>query len=240
MYFQLTTKCNMTCAHCCFAATNRGDDMTRETFLRALEFAEAHGELVTLGGGEPTVHPEFFEFLDKTMERYQRGRIEMPPLVVTNGKQVKKARKLLEYVAEERPVHVDLSLDDYHDPIHPEIEAAFKAHERERRMNSRFGGSHREGSAGIRTVENIQPVGRAAEPARGIPITVVGAPCCCEDLLVDPFGNVFSCGCKIHLLGNIYEDESFLDGFDREQAHYGGGLPDREHMRLSAVQAVAA
>jgi sulfatase maturation enzyme AslB (radical SAM superfamily) len=214
--------------------------MTRETFLRALEFAEAHGELVTLGGGEPTVHPEFFEFLDKTMERYQRGRIEMPPLVVTNGKQVKKARKLLEYVAEERPVHVDLSLDDYHDPIHPEIEAAFKAHERERRMNSRFGGSHREGSAGIRTVENIQPVGRAAEPARGIPITVVGAPCCCEDLLVDPFGNVFSCGCKIHLLGNIYEDESFLDGFDREQAHYGGGLPDREHMRLSAVQAVAA
>lgn len=240
MYFQITTRCNMTCAHCCFSANNRGDNMSHETFIKALELTEHLGEIVTIGGGEPTVHPDFFTFLDKTMEFYARGRIEMPPLVVTNGKLVTKARKLLEYVEQERPVYVELSQDEYHDPIRPEIVQAFQHHERQRRNYARFGGAHREGGAGIRTVKNIQPVGRAAEPARGIPITVVGAPCCCEDMLVDPFGNVFSCGCKTHLLGNIYEDWSVFEGFDRDEAHYGGGLPAREHARLPAPIADAA
>lgn len=240
MYIQITTRCNMTCAHCCFSANNKGDNMSRETFMQALVLAENVCGSVVIGGGEPTVHPEFFDYLDQAIERYNKDYFAMPPLVVTNGKLVSKARKLLEYIEDEKPVYVDLSLDEYHDPIRPEIENAFKTHDRIRRENARLGGRHVDGGAGIRTVKNIQPVGRAAEPARGIPITVVGAPCCCENLLVDPFGNVFSCGCKHHLLGNIFEDWSVFEGYDRDEAHYGGGLPAREHARLPAALTQAA
>lgn len=232
MYLQISSKCNMTCAHCCFAATNRGVNMDRYTFITALDMAADMGELITIGGGEPTVHPEFFVFLDKAMEYYDRGRIEMPPLVVTNGKLTGKARKLLQYVEEERPVYVDLSQDEYHDPIHPDIVAAFQAHQRRNEQIRRgygYSGQVRSDGrgAGIRTVTEIRPVGRAAEAARGI-ITSKVMECCCEDPLVSPEGLIYSCGCKTHLLGSVFEGCDVLDGYDREYAHSGGGLPARD------------
>jgi len=232
MYLQLTTKCNMTCAHCCFSANNKGDNMSRYTFATALSLAERISGMVTLGGGEPTVHPEFFEYLDRAIDYYDRGRLELAPLVVTNGKLVSKARKLLQYVEEERGVWVDLSLDDYHDPIRPEIEMAFRRYH-EARMRDRYGIRRNAGDrgAGIRTAKVLVPVGRAADKARGLPVDDT-LSCCCEDMLVDPLGNVFSCGCKTHLLGNIFEDDSVFEGYDREFAHEGGGLPAREHARL--------
>lgn len=208
--------------------------MSHATFIKALQLAENFGELITLGGGEPTVHPHFFAFLDKSMEFFLQGRIDMPPLVITNGKLPSKARKLLDYVEDEKPVRVELSLDEFHDPIRPDIEAEFKRHARNKNWASDGRG------ASTRTVHEIRPVGRAAEPARGIQLNKLGLECCCEDMLVDPFGNVFSCGCKTHLLGNVFEDWDFLRDFDRELAHTGGGLPVREEARLTAEYSEAA
>lgn len=245
MYCQITTTCNMTCAHCCFSATRKGAHMDSYTFLKALDLAVSMGDYVTIGGGEPTCHPKFFEFLDKALEYRHRGKLDMAPLVVTNGKLVGKARKLIEYVEREAPLHVELSQDEYHDPISPEIVRAFQGFERQRKERSRYGhsGSVADGSAGIRTVKGIIPVGRAAEPARGI-VTVSDVKCACEDLLVDPHGNIFSCGCKTHLLGNVFEsDEVLSDLFsdlDRDQLHAGGGLPAREVARLPAPLVLAA
>lgn len=242
MYIQLTQRCNMTCAHCCFAATTKGADMDAYTFLTSLQLAARYGQLVTIGGGEPTCHKDFFVFLDKAIEFYDRGKLEMPPLVVTNGKLTGKARKLLRYIEEERSVYVDLSQDEYHDPIHPEIVGAFRQHERDRRARSLSYSRQQSsyvGGAGTRTVSAIIPVGRAADAARGI-VTSTTARCACEDTLTDPYGNVFSCGCRTHLLGNVHESVDFLDDYDIELAHEGGGLPVREFARLPQPMAMAA
>lgn len=240
MYLSITTRCNMSCPHCCFAATTKGADMDRYTFLTALDRAVELGELITIGGGEPTCHKEFFTFLDKAMEYYNRGKLEMPPLVITNGKLAGKARKLLQYVEEERPVWVELSQDEYHDPINPEIVRGFQAHQQYRdRANRYWNAGYTDRGAGIRTVKSIVPVGRAADAARGI-LTSSNLQCCCEDMLVDPHGNIFSCGCKTHLLGNVFESADVFAGFDRDLAHTGGGLPGREHARLPGPQAKAA
>lgn len=240
MYIQLTDRCNMTCPHCCFAATRKGADMDAYTFIQALDLAANYGQHLTLGGGEPTCHKDFFRFLDKAIEYYDRGKLEMPPLVVTNGKLTGKARKLLQYIDEERPVYVDLSQDEYHDPIHPEIVAGFQRHVAANKRRFTFGrNSSAVGGADIRTVSRIVPVGRAAEAARGI-LTSSTIHCACEDTLTDPHGNVFSCGCRSHLLGNVFESVDFLDGYDNELAHTGGGLPVREFVRLPIQLAAAA
>lgn len=246
MYFQLTTRCNMKCPHCCFAATNKGHDMSSWTFITALTLASNYGEYITLGGGEPTVHPMFFDFLDKCIEWAEQGAFELSPMVITNGKLVTKARKLLDYVEDERMLHVELSQDDWHDPIRPEIVNAFQRHQKRRDARRYdYSISNENSSAGIRSVSSIIPVGRAIEFSNALPMaTEAYRNCACEDLLVDPFGNIFSCGCKTHLLGNVHEGESILDdilaNFDRDQAHEGGGLPSREFARRGPEMVQAA
>lgn len=216
--------------------------MDRYTFITALDRAVALGELVTIGGGEPTCHPEFFDYLDKAMDYFERGRIELPPLVVTNGKLVSKVRKLLEYVEDGRPVSVELSQDEYHDPIRQEIVDAFTRHQTQRTINRYASSGSADGrGAGIRTVSVIRPVGRAAEAARGIlTSTEPHMQCCCEDPLVSPEGLVYSCGCKHHLLGSIFEGYAVLTDYDRDEAHQGGGLPARDIQALQDYMAQAA
>lgn len=62
LYIQITNRCNMTCAHCCFACTSRGKDMSVEDFHAAIQLAKEQAQHVTIGG-EPTLHPRFKEFL---------------------------------------------------------------------------------------------------------------------------------------------------------------------------------
>ena len=59
MYIQITTRCNMECEHCCMSATAKGEDMSIGTFKNALEY----DEYITIGGGEPTLHPKFWEMM---------------------------------------------------------------------------------------------------------------------------------------------------------------------------------
>ena len=39
MYIQISTKCNMSCSHCCMKATANGEDMTPETFRAAVKIS---------------------------------------------------------------------------------------------------------------------------------------------------------------------------------------------------------
>ncbi|MFW9995244.1 MAG: radical SAM protein [Candidatus Odinarchaeota archaeon] len=66
---EITTKCNMSCP-VCFAGTGdrKGGHLhleTIENMISTLQRAEGTVEIVQLSGGEPTLHPDFFEILRK-------------------------------------------------------------------------------------------------------------------------------------------------------------------------------
>lgn len=63
MYLQITSRCNMLCRHCGFACTARGHDMSPEHFHKAIALAAEYEQHVTIGGGEPTLHPHCKEFM---------------------------------------------------------------------------------------------------------------------------------------------------------------------------------
>ena len=53
IYISITTRCNMACDHCCFACNKtEGEDMSIQTFFKAIGLAENYDEHVTLGGGD--------------------------------------------------------------------------------------------------------------------------------------------------------------------------------------------
>jgi len=216
MYIQLTTRCNMTCAHCCFSATREGEDMSRETFLAALEYAGTHGEMITLGGGEPTVHPQFFDFLGLALA-HNALHGASPLLVVTNGKRKDAALKLAA-MAKQGMLYVELSQDDYHDPIAKEVVVAFTP-----TRNRSYGYSEERSTdyRGIRdTSDRLIAVGRAVVENLG------GEDgCCCEDLLVAPDGTFYSCGCKHTAMGTL-DNPQIPDDYDPEMGHYMNTLKE--------------
>ena len=55
MYVMITTRCNMTCCHCAYSCTAEGEDMSMDTFRRAIDFMHEWGEEpISIGGGERT------------------------------------------------------------------------------------------------------------------------------------------------------------------------------------------
>ena len=61
VFFELTSRCNLACAHCGSSCTGRGESLTREDVRGVLAgLAEEPRPLVCLTGGEPLLHPDFF------------------------------------------------------------------------------------------------------------------------------------------------------------------------------------
>jgi radical SAM protein with 4Fe4S-binding SPASM domain len=76
----LTTACNRACDYCFAPRGGQAQYMSRETFVAALGFVERSGmDHVRFLGGEPTLHPEFGDFLDCVLRRGKRA------LVFTGG-----------------------------------------------------------------------------------------------------------------------------------------------------------
>ena len=63
MYIQITNKCNMNCAHCCFSCGSNGIDMSIKTYKKALKLCEEYDSPPFICGGEPTLHPQFEKIL---------------------------------------------------------------------------------------------------------------------------------------------------------------------------------
>ncbi|MBO4499177.1 MAG: radical SAM protein [Bacteroidaceae bacterium] len=82
MVIMLTSRCHMGCKHCMQDSTAQGRHMTRETFDRVLAFVrEAEAWLVSVTGGEPTEHPEWYAW---TKELLRIGSVKVL-VIVTNG-----------------------------------------------------------------------------------------------------------------------------------------------------------
>jgi hypothetical protein len=182
MYIMLTSRCNMHCDHCCQSCGPRGHDMSLETFKAALKLDD---EAVSLGGGEPTLHPLFEQFLLLAIAHCENVWI------VTNGK-IKERALLIAKLTKHEVIAGELSLDIYHEPIDPEVVEAF--------------GQHRRGIRNTTMNTDPFPAGRAKTV-----LGIEGYECPCDDTFVRPSGRITQCGCpRSPTIGNVHEGYKYV------------------------------
>jgi MoaA/NifB/PqqE/SkfB family radical SAM enzyme len=187
LYVQLTDKCNMSCLHCCFSCTGKGSFMSQAVFDKCLEIATNYSMDLTLGGGEPTLHPHILDWVMQAAIATVDVSMDLgcpAVLVITNGSKTKIALTLAK-LAKLDTIQAELSQDQWHDPIDPKVVEAFKRYSK------------------IRNVEDgIKEQGRAE--LNGL-ADMKG--CACSALFIAPNGDFYQCGCKKTKLGNILTDE---------------------------------
>lgn len=118
--FHITSRCNLKCRHCYEGAQGRTVEWNFEDFVAAIEklwvcFAKwnVKGE-ISLIGGEPTLHPQFYEIVDYL---YNRGDVDSIS-ILTNGTIVDP--QFIEKMVSDKcfvQVSVDGADADHHDYI---------------------------------------------------------------------------------------------------------------------------
>jgi MoaA/NifB/PqqE/SkfB family radical SAM enzyme len=184
MYFQITNRCNMTCDHCGFNCTKEGIDMTAKIYKQSIKFAYDMGlEDVSIGGGEPTLHKQFWNILGLCLSHFDYT------WMATNGSNTETAIALSK-LAQKGIMGVALSIDAYHDLIDEKVIKAFNKLKYTHNSNGYLidnKSDYRE----IRTVNNLIDSGRAKENG----ISTTKNDCICPDLFIKPDGKVYLCGC---------------------------------------------
>jgi len=204
MYVQITTRCNMKCGHCCYSCGPKGVDMDRLTFLKACKFAEDWGDGVFLGGGEPTVHPLFWDFVGIALGATDPDNTSGLG-VITNGKLTEDALRLAR-LARNGVLYAAVSRDSYHQRIDPKVIAAFK------RQAPAYGDRNND-LRDIREMRTVFDVGRAKRRNLG-----GEKRCVCPELFVDPQGTLWGCGCRTVRLGTL-DWPTIPDEWDRGACH---------------------
>ena len=171
MYIQITTRCNMSCEHCCFACTAKGEDMSQKVYEQALTLCDGY---IIIGGGEPTLHPLFNNFL---MQAMGEGSVWL----ATNGS-ITKTALLLAKLAKQGVIGCALSQDQYHDYINPEVIIAF---------DKSIGYHNQEDLREFRSVTTIHSGGRATENE-----IWEKEDCGCAGGIIKPNGDIYMCACN--------------------------------------------
>lgn len=188
MYIQLVDFCNMSCSHCGFACKKKGETMSDETFYNILKKMEDYFDFVTIGGGEPTLHPNFMKYLVEIIASNiysDEGNI----FIATNGSNTKISLKLAN-LAKRGIISAALSRDEYHDEIDYEVVKAFT------KEKTRYGDNRYNDFREIRNVTGYEiKAGRSKKGKEG---------CICEGIFIKPNGEIRGCGCKDStVFGNI-------------------------------------
>lgn len=160
--------------------------MSRKVFLKACEvFAD---DYITFGGGEPTLHPRFWEFLGIALSCAE------DIFIVTNGSQTRTAIRLAR-LAKKGVIGTALSRDEYHSAIDKKVVEAFTIPPKKPYSFEPYN-DRRE----IRPVNTIIDVGRAEGWGDN-------NDCACNDLFITPEGKIYGCGCKTECFGTVFDFE---------------------------------
>lgn len=110
---EITNHCNLECP-ICIVQNRHNYDMTKEEFGRILDgLVEKEGQIETinLSGGEPTMHPQFFELLDMARAKTEISRVS----ISTNGLRCATDYAFCEEIAK-RGIYISLQLDALSNP----------------------------------------------------------------------------------------------------------------------------
>ncbi len=182
--------------------------MSTETFRRTLAFLrsialEKHLRLnITMGGGEPTIHPNFLEFLMMLEARQKRLKQISKIEVITNGKYRPAVMELLRRAAGNTHIRAGISRDPWHEPIDPEmIELWKKESLKHENIHFRTDGIIRLNNRGrAETMENIERI----------------EACSSNELFITPEGHLFACSCKKHSFGTVFTPRIPEEYYKRE------------------------
>ena len=210
----------MKCKHCGMSCTRKGQDMSMQTFQNTLKYYNEYMsdgcESIMIGGGEPTLHPLFWQFIGLTLSlnEYNENTIWL----ATNGSQTKTALALAN-MAQKGVISVALSQDDFHDPIDQRVVKAFTKDSYDYICKPNV-----EDFREIRNVNNyIINTGRAKR-LKGYD---VHDDCICNHLFIKPDGTVRACGCtKSPSFGNINTKVTIPDAWDTNACYKDQPIPE--------------
>lgn len=118
LWFHITDRCNLACAHCLFAASARTtQEMDADEILaRGAEAAAQGCRVFALTGGEPTIHPQFRRIVQGLLSHE-----ESHVVVLTNGMTLQRVLAGVDW--DWKRVHLQISVDGLargHDKIRGE------------------------------------------------------------------------------------------------------------------------
>jgi uncharacterized radical SAM superfamily Fe-S cluster-containing enzyme len=118
---EINDKCDLTCPVCIVRNQNKYN-MKLEQFQKAVDtLVKAEGELplVLLSGGEPTIHPQFFEFCDYLLNGPHKGQIKRV-LISTHGRKIARDKQFAERF-KAMGLYASLQFDTLKPGIYPKL-----------------------------------------------------------------------------------------------------------------------
>jgi len=197
MYMQITEKCQLQCEHCMFSCGPRGKHATLEVIKQACKIAKDNHSHLFMGGGEPTIHPQFWEVFGLFCEANAPWSNDtgMPPVgLVSNGINEKVVMPLLD-LAEQKLISLSISQDHFH-------KRCAQLSERVQRKLDYLVKRKGERTVDIRgDITYVRQVGRAK---RSYVYTEASENCNSCGGVIDSAGDVWQCCHKSVKLGNIF------------------------------------
>lgn len=131
--FELTSSCDLNCPICLGRPSERGHFISSEqikTMAKAVVDYAGPGQIITLGGGEPTLHPQFFEMVDILREN---GLQEL--WLYTNGRRIARDPDFVRQLAQ-RNIYAVLQWDGFNDAIYAKLRGTKLLEEKRRAMEN--------------------------------------------------------------------------------------------------------
>jgi len=156
--------------------------MKEEVFKAGLALANDYDFTIVLGGGEPTLHPQFETFLIHAIAA-GGGRDRRKPFIVTNGS-IKKRALLIHQLAVANIIKGKLSYDQFHNlkMVDEEVIEAF------RESDDLWGPPY-----GID--EPVRATSQLFKRGRATRFEEAKDECICPEWMVKPNGDIYQCAC---------------------------------------------